>query len=80
MYSMLILYCCVCYRIELKHSGKILATNTQKFFSDGSSNTFHVFFDHPVQIEVRECDIANLCYKDHVLLLLYVIRRCPSII
>ena len=40
-------------RIELKHSGNILAANTQQFFSDGSSNTFHVFFDHPVQIEVR---------------------------
>jgi hypothetical protein len=41
-----------CCRIELKHGGRVLATNTQKFYSDGSSNTFHVFFDQPVQIEV----------------------------
>jgi hypothetical protein len=41
------------FRIELKHSGRVLASNTQKFYSDGSSNTFHVFFDQPVQIEVR---------------------------
>ena len=39
-------------RIELKHGGKVLASNAQKFFSDGSSNTFHVHFDNPVQIEV----------------------------
>ena len=39
-------------RIELKQSGKVLASNAQKFFSDGSSNTFHVHFDNPVQIEV----------------------------
>jgi BTB/POZ domain-containing protein 3/6 len=46
-------------RIELKHSGKVLATNTQKFFSDGSSNTFHVFFDHPVQIEADKSYTAS---------------------
>ena len=38
-------------RIQLKHSGKVMADNTQKFQSDGSSNTFPVYFDHPVQIE-----------------------------
>ena len=35
-----------------------MASNAQKFFSDGSSNTFHVHFDNPVQIEVsqsRDC-------------------------
>ena len=42
------------FRIELKQSGKILASNAQKFFSDGSSNTFHVHFDNPVQIEVSQ--------------------------
>ena len=42
-------------RIELKQSGKVLASNAQKFFSDGSSNTFHVHFDNPVQIEVSAC-------------------------
>lgn len=30
---------------------QILAESTTKFFSDGSSNTFHVYFAHPVQVE-----------------------------
>ncbi len=38
-------------KIELKSRGKILAENHTKFFSDGSSNTFSVFFEHPIQIE-----------------------------
>jgi len=46
-------------RIQLKHSGKILADNTQKFQSDGSSNTFHVYFDHPVQIEADKSYTAS---------------------
>merc|ERR1719323_826557 len=32
-------------------SARLLASNTQQFFSDGSSNTFQVFFDQPVQVE-----------------------------
>lgn len=31
-----------------------MAENDTKFFSDGSSNTFHVFFENPIQIE-PEC-------------------------
>jgi len=46
-------------RIELKHGGKILATNSQNFYSDGSSNTFHVFFDHPVQVEADKSYTAS---------------------
>ncbi|XP_055697292.1 BTB/POZ domain-containing protein 6-B isoform X2 [Phlebotomus papatasi] len=38
-------------KIELKRLGRILAENSTKFFSDGSSNTFHVFFENPIQIE-----------------------------
>ncbi|XP_055375451.1 BTB/POZ domain-containing protein 6-B isoform X2 [Condylostylus longicornis] len=38
-------------KIELKRLGRILAENDTKFFSDGSSNTFHVFFENPIQIE-----------------------------
>ncbi|KAL1116071.1 hypothetical protein AAG570_005566 [Ranatra chinensis] len=38
-------------KIELKRLGRVLAENNTKFFSDGSSNTFHVYFRHPVQIE-----------------------------
>ena len=41
-------------KMELKRLGRILAETTTKFFSDGSSNTFHVFFEHPIQIE-PEC-------------------------
>ncbi|XP_050420354.1 BTB/POZ domain-containing protein 6-B isoform X2 [Adelges cooleyi] len=38
-------------KIELKRLGRILAENNTKFFSDGSSNTFHVHFTHPVQVD-----------------------------
>lgn len=38
-------------KIELKKTGKVLAENYTKFFSDGSSNTFNVYFEHPIQIE-----------------------------
>ncbi|KAG5895181.1 hypothetical protein JTB14_007347 [Gonioctena quinquepunctata] len=38
-------------KIELKRQGRVLAENNTKFFSDGSSNTFHVYFDNPIQIE-----------------------------
>lgn len=41
-------------KIELKRLGRVLAENNTKFFSDGSSNTFHVFFEHPIQID-PEC-------------------------
>lgn len=36
--------------IELKRQGRILAENNTEFFSDGSSNTFHVYFQQPVQV------------------------------
>lgn len=38
-------------KIDLKRLGCVLAENNTKFFSDGSSNTFHVFFEQPIQIE-----------------------------
>ncbi|XP_041106802.1 BTB/POZ domain-containing protein 3-like isoform X1 [Polyodon spathula] len=38
-------------KIELKRQGVILGTNLSKYFSDGSSNTFPVWFEYPVQIE-----------------------------
>lgn len=38
-------------KIELKRQGVILAQNVTKFVSDGSSNTFSVWFEHPVQVE-----------------------------
>lgn len=38
-------------KIDLKRLGCVLAENNTKFFSDGSSNTFHVFFENPIQIE-----------------------------
>lgn len=38
-------------KIDLKRLGHVLAENNTKFFSDGSSNTFHVFFEQPIQIE-----------------------------
>lgn len=40
-------------KIELKRQGRVLAENNTKFFSDGSSNTFHVYFEHPIQIEAE---------------------------
>lgn len=41
-------------RIELKRLGRVLSENNTKFFSDGSSSTFHVYFENPIQIE-PEC-------------------------
>ncbi|KAL0602589.1 LOW QUALITY PROTEIN: BTB/POZ domain-containing protein 6 [Plecturocebus cupreus] len=38
-------------KIELKRLGVVLAQNLTKFMSDGSSNTFPVWFEHPVQVE-----------------------------
>lgn len=38
-------------KIELKKPGRVLSENNTKFFSDGSSNTFHVYFEHPIQVE-----------------------------
>ncbi|XP_025133252.2 BTB/POZ domain-containing protein 6 [Bubalus kerabau] len=38
-------------KIELKRLGVVLAQNLTKFVSDGSSNTFSVWFEHPVQVE-----------------------------
>ncbi|XP_068938448.1 BTB/POZ domain-containing protein 6 [Petaurus breviceps papuanus] len=38
-------------KIELKRLNVVLAHNLTKFLSDGSSNTFSVWFEHPVQIE-----------------------------
>lgn len=40
-------------KMELKRMGKVLAENQTRFFSDGSSNTFHVFFRHPIQVEAE---------------------------
>ncbi|XP_077420671.1 BTB/POZ domain-containing protein 6-B-like [Vanacampus margaritifer] len=37
--------------IELKRQGAMLAQRLTKFVSDGSSGTFPVWFEHPVQIE-----------------------------
>ncbi|XP_050295421.1 BTB/POZ domain-containing protein 6-B-like isoform X2 [Anthonomus grandis grandis] len=38
-------------KIELKRLGMVLAESNTKFFSDGSSNTFHVYFENPIQVE-----------------------------
>ncbi|XP_062901542.1 BTB/POZ domain-containing protein 6-B isoform X1 [Mobula hypostoma] len=38
-------------KIELKRQGVVLAQNFTKFISDGSSITFSVWFEHPVQVE-----------------------------
>ncbi|KAF3845092.1 hypothetical protein F7725_008255 [Dissostichus mawsoni] len=38
-------------KIELKRQGVTLAQNMTKFVSDGSSSTFPVWFEHPVQVE-----------------------------
>lgn len=38
-------------KIELKRMGRVLAENGTCFYSDGSSNTFHVFFEDPIQVE-----------------------------
>ena len=31
--------------------GRVLAEAESNFFSDGSSNTFHARFEHPIQVE-----------------------------
>ena len=48
-------------KIELKisNNSRVLATNTQQFFSDGSSNTFQVSFDQPVQVEPDTYYVAS---------------------
>ncbi|XP_072533422.1 BTB/POZ domain-containing protein 6-A [Salminus brasiliensis] len=38
-------------RIELKRQGALLAQRITTFVSDGSSSTFLVWFEHPVQVE-----------------------------
>uniref|UniRef100_A0A2I3LG47 BTB domain-containing protein n=1 Tax=Papio anubis TaxID=9555 RepID=A0A2I3LG47_PAPAN len=38
-------------KIELKRLGMVLTQNLTKFMSDGSGNTFPVWFEHPVQVE-----------------------------
>ncbi|XP_064621360.1 BTB/POZ domain-containing protein 6-B-like [Lineus longissimus] len=38
-------------KIELKRNGAILGQRHTKFFSDGSSSTFSVLFENPVQVE-----------------------------
>ncbi|GLD72036.1 BTB/POZ domain-containing protein 6-B-like protein [Lates japonicus] len=38
-------------KIELKRQGTVLAQNFTQFLSDGSSSTFPVWFEHPVQVE-----------------------------
>ena len=38
-------------KVELKRDGQILGRMITSFFSDGSSNTFPVLFDNPIQIE-----------------------------
>ncbi|EHH49650.1 hypothetical protein EGM_00348 [Macaca fascicularis] len=56
-------------KIELKRLGMVLAQNLTKFMSDGSGNTFPVWFEHPVQVEQDICytasavlDSSNLSY------------------
>lgn len=50
-------------KIELKRLGNVLAENSTKFFSDGSSNTFHVYFENPIQIE-PECSYTASAILD----------------
>lgn len=47
-------------KIELKRLGVVLAENDTTFFSDGSSNTFHVYFDNPIQIEPESFYTASV--------------------
>ena len=46
-------------KIELKRSGVVLGQCQTKFFSDGSSDTFGVYFDDPVQVEPDTLYAAN---------------------
>ncbi|XP_026473165.1 BTB/POZ domain-containing protein 6-B-like [Ctenocephalides felis] len=41
-------------KIELKRLGRVLSENDTSFYSDGSSNTFQVYFENPIQID-PEC-------------------------
>ena len=43
----------------MSNGSRVLASNSAKFFSDGSSNTFHVFFDQPIQVEPDTCYTAS---------------------
>ncbi|XP_044745356.1 BTB/POZ domain-containing protein 6 isoform X1 [Coccinella septempunctata] len=47
-------------KIELKRLGRVLAENNTTFFSDGSSNTFHVYFENPIQIEPESFYTASV--------------------
>ncbi|XP_014666839.1 PREDICTED: BTB/POZ domain-containing protein 6-B-like [Priapulus caudatus] len=47
-------------RLELKRAGGMLAENSTHFFSDGSSNPFAVYLDHPVQIEPDQFYTASV--------------------
>lgn len=47
-------------KIELRRAGRVLAENNRKFFSDGSSNTFRVYFEHPIQIEPESFYTASV--------------------
>uniref|UniRef100_A0A2K6D0E7 BTB domain-containing protein n=1 Tax=Macaca nemestrina TaxID=9545 RepID=A0A2K6D0E7_MACNE len=46
-------------KIELKRLGMVLAQNLTKFMSDGSGNTFPVWFEHSVQVEQDICYTAS---------------------
>jgi len=46
-------------RIELKRLGRVLAENHAKFFSDGSSNTFHVHFEQPIQVSINNITLLK---------------------
>lgn len=47
-------------KMELKKMGKVLAEDHTKFFSDGSSNTFRVYFQHPIQVEAETFYTASV--------------------
>ncbi|XKL63689.1 hypothetical protein PGB90_006053 [Kerria lacca] len=47
-------------KIELKYVGSILAQSDTNFLSDGSSNTFRVYFEHPIQIEPGQFYTASV--------------------
>lgn len=46
--------------MELKCAGKLLAANSTKFFSDGSSNAFPVYFQNAVQVEADTLYTASV--------------------
>ena len=46
-------------KIELKKQSTVLAEKHTRFFSDGSSSTFPVFFDNPILIEGNTFYIAS---------------------